>query len=364
MIGDRPLRFHWSLSQAGNTFRRSLSPAEMTGRPDFPSQLELCRVAERSGIDSMLMALGSTRPDPTLLSVALGREAHRIGFMIACRPGLVSPTAFVQQFNTASQLLEGRVSVNIVIGHTPGELGYYGCFLGREERFDQADEFLTICRELWARGPDSPGVDFQGTYYQVEDARVGTPFAGRGGPEIFFGGNSRRSSELSIQHASCSFRFAEPPSTLAPRIAPILEAGKEVGLLVSLLGRTTRAEAVRDAEAMVNDLGRKAFEAHLAREQAVDANSYRSTYDLARGSETGWATDTLWLGAVPYLGAPAVALVGSADEIASAILEYRGLGVSQFLFMGWPDLEEMTFFGREVLPRVRQGEREAGARCA
>jgi len=31
--------------------------------------------------------------------------------------------------------------------------------------------------------------------------------------------------------------------------------------------------------------------------------------------------------------------------------------VSQFLFMGHPDLEQLTFFGDEVLPRVRERER-------
>ena len=67
-------------------------------------------------------------------------------------------------------------------------------------------------------------------------------------------------------------------------------------------------------------------------------------------------TDVLWAGAVPYLGAPAIALVGSPEEITAAIMEYRRIGVSQFLFLGWPDLEEMTFFGREILPLIRRAE--------
>ena len=37
-------------------------------------------------------------------------------------------------------------------------------------------------------------------------------------------------------------------------------------------------------------------------------------------------------------------------------MEYRRIGVSQFLFLGWPDLEEMTFFGREILPLIRRAE--------
>jgi alkanesulfonate monooxygenase len=37
---------------------------------------------------------------------------------------------------------------------------------------------------------------------------------------------------------------------------------------------------------------------------------------------------------------------------------YKKCGVTQFLFMGWPDLEEMRYFGSGVLPLVRAAERE------
>ena len=85
MSTNRPLRFHWSLSQAGNSFRRAEVVTAMSGVPDLAAQLELCLRAEESGIESMLMAIGFTRPDPMLLSIALGREARRIGFMIGRR---------------------------------------------------------------------------------------------------------------------------------------------------------------------------------------------------------------------------------------------------------------------------------------
>jgi alkanesulfonate monooxygenase len=54
--------------------------------------------------------------------------------------------------------------------------------------------------------------------------------------------------------------------------------------------------------------------------------------------------------------------VGSSEEIASAIMDYKHIGITQFLFMGWPDLEEMSFFSKSVLPLVRQKEAEAAAR--
>jgi alkanesulfonate monooxygenase len=334
----------------------------MSGVPDFAAQLELCLRAEECGIESMLMAIGFTRPDPMLLSVALGRQARRIGFMIACRPSLVSPPLFVQQFNTVSQLLDGRVSVNVVAGHTPRELGYYGCRLDHDERFEQADEFLTICRSLWQCPEGKQGVDFRGRHFHIEGGRLGTPFLGRerSEPEIYLGGNSLQAGARAARHADCLFRFAEPPHELAPRLKPILAEGKEVGLLVALIARPTREEAVASAAALVAACGESARAAHREFERNLDSAAFASSYELSRRNASGWLTETLWAGAVPYLGAPSIALVGSAADIAGAVMEYKRLGVTQFLFLGWPDLDEMIFFGREIVPMIRQAEHSDG----
>jgi alkanesulfonate monooxygenase len=350
------LRFHWSLSQAGNPFRRAAPVEELSGRLPFQAQLELCQCADAHGIDSLLMAIGFTRPDPILLSTCLGLKTQRVKFMVACRPGLISPAAFVQQINTLSLLVDGRVHVNLVGGHTPSELQYYGDWLPREERYARLDEFLIACRTFWEA--DGQEVNFAGRYYQIAGGRPPTPFSMNGvrRPEIYLGGNSAESAALAVRHADCLWRFAERPESLAAKIVPVIQVGTEVGLLVSLVARPTRGEAVRAAYNLIEQFGEKARDAQRNFERHTDAAAFESTYALARECHTDWATDTLWTGAVPVLGAPAIALVGSAEEIASVLIEYKEIGVTQFLFTGWPDLDEMTFFGREVLPRVRERE--------
>ena len=54
-----------------------------------------------------------------------------------------------------------------------------------------------------------------------------------------------------------------------------------------------------------------------------------------------------------------MALVGTPEEVASTIMEYKEVGISQFILSGWPKLDEMVYFGKEVLPLVRTKEREA-----
>ncbi len=349
------MRFHWSMSSAAEPLRGTLPRASQSGVPDLEALAAFCRLAERCGIESVLTAFGFHRPDPIVLATALGMMTERITFMVAVRSGLASPTAFVQQVNSVAAVTGGRIVLNVVAGHTPEEQRGYGDFLEHDERYARTDEFLSVCRALWSA--DGP-VTFHGKYYHVENARLNTPFVSREGigPEIFLGGNSPQAAKLAARHASCLLRLPEAPDRMRPTVKALTAGGMEVGLLVSLLVRPTHDEAVAATEATLERLGSRPKQTHRAFRQKSDSVAFTSMLDLAETSESSWLTPYLWTGAVPYLGAPAVAIVGSPDEVVDALWAYRDAGVSQFLFMGWPDAEEMERFAHDVLPRVRARE--------
>jgi alkanesulfonate monooxygenase len=353
------LRFHWSMSSAGENHRGAKSRAAQSGLPNLGAYVEFCRHASECGIDSLLTAFGFHRPDPIALAAALGVLTERITFMVAVRSGVCSPTALVQQVNTVSALTGGRICLNIVAGHTPQEQRAYGDFLSHDERYERTDEFLSVCRSLW-RG-DGP-TTFAGKYYTIENARLNTPFVSsdRSSPEIFLGGNSVAAERLAAKHADCLWRLPDTPEKLRPRVAPLVESGTEVGLLVSMIARPTREETVRAAYGMVEALGGTPKRTHSEFSNRSDSVAFKAMYRLADETASGWLTSCLWSGAVPYLGAPAIALVGSAEDVAAAIMEYRDVGITQFLFMGWPDIEEMTFFSQAVVPLVRAMEARQG----
>lgn len=353
-----PLRFHWSMSRADDTLRGAKARAHQSGRPDLDAYVAFCHHAEACGIETLLTAFGFHRPDPIAMAAALGMVTKHIAFMVAVRSGICSPTAFVQQVNTVSALTNGRICINVVGGHTPAEQRAYGDFLAHDERYARTDEFLTICRALWET--DDP-VTFKGTYYHIENGTINTPFVSdtRRAPEIFLGGASPAALDLAARHAACLWTLPKTPDVLQPRIAPVLESGTEVGLLLSIIARPTREEAIHAAYAVLDAVGTQALKTHQDFARRSDSVAFTATLAMAEANTSDWLTPYLWTGAVPFMGAPAIALVGSFEEMAEALMIYKGIGITQFLLMGWPDLEEMTLFSREVLPRVRHLEQDA-----
>jgi alkanesulfonate monooxygenase len=328
-----------------------------TGLPELQAQTRFCECAEESGIDSLLTDFGFSKPDPILLAAALGLVTKKIKFIIAYRSGLLCPTSFVQQLNTLSALINGRFSLNIVAGHSPQEQRFYGDYLAHDERYARTDEFLSICQAFWR---SKEAVSFDGEYYRVDEARLNTPFISGDGiaPEIFIAGSSAAAQRLAVRHGTCWLQIGDAPDKLRAAISPALAAGIEVGLRMAIIARPTREEAVHAAYSLRADLNVQKLDVATEKDfvRNSDSVSVKTAYDL----ENEWLTSYLWTGAVRQIGTAAIALVGSPEEIADAIMEYRDIGVTQFIFSGWPKLEEMRYFGQEVLPVIKRKEQLAG----
>ena len=318
------------------------------------TRLSFAAKAEVSGITGLLTDIGASKPDPLLLAAGLGLATERIEFIVAYRSGLTLPTTFVQQLNTLSALVNGRVSLNIVAGRSPVEQHYYGDYLAHHERYARTEEFLAICHAFWE---NSGPVNFNGKYYRIEEGKLNTPFISphRSFPELFIAGGSDEARSVAISQGTLWMRLADTPENLRSSVPPVLAAGKEVGLRMSIIARPTREEAVRAAYELLAGLDRSMRDRENEARFMIksDSVSISATYALA---EKEWLNPWLWTGAVRTHGAPAISIVGSFQEVANALIDYAAVGVTQFILSGWPKLEEMILFGREVLPRVRKFE--------
>jgi alkanesulfonate monooxygenase len=103
------------------------------GRPDMDGWMQFARCAEEAGIESVLLSFSRYEPDTLMIACALGRATKKLKYIVAYRSGLLQPTTFVQQLNTLSGLIDGRVAVNIVAGSSSGEQRGYGDFFEHDD---------------------------------------------------------------------------------------------------------------------------------------------------------------------------------------------------------------------------------------
>ena len=351
------LRFHWRLVQSGevNAMTRAVqSSGAQSALPDLDVQARFCRVAEENGIDGLLVDLNSGTPDPVVLALALASRTQSIKFIVAVRSSSTSPTLFVQQVNTFSALTNGRIILNIVAGHSPEEQRSYGDFLGHDERYARTTEFLETCRQFWQGGE----VNFEGVYFRVVKGKLRTPFVSpdRTYPEIFVAGGSESARRLAELHGDCWMRLADTAEAVCASSGSVLRAGKQCGLRLSIIPRATKDEAIAAARALV-DHPQQIEKDRQTEGRFVNSSDSHSISAMYRAADLEWLTPVLWTGAVRSHGAPSIALVGSYDEIADALLDYARAGISQFIISGWPKLDTMIRFGTEILPRVRASEK-------
>jgi alkanesulfonate monooxygenase len=359
------LRFHWMLPKGGEvaldapqTAREaaryrieSTSSASPAPRPDMEGWGHFARHAEQAGIESVLISFSRYEPDPFLVACALGGATEKLKFIVAYRSGLVQPATFVQQMNTLSALIGGRVAFNIVAGSSTQEQHGYGDFLAHDERYARAEEFLAVCRSFWRSDGE---VDFDGKHYQVERGKLHTPFLalGRTEPEIYVSGHSEQAQRLALTQGSCWLRVIDTPEKLQPSVARIRAHGIGVCLRLGLMCRPTREEAVSAVEALLPE-DRQESTTRLK----DDSQMYKEGASVA--GDARWLSSSIWTGLVPYYGPVWTTLLGTPREIADAFLAYKQIGVGEFIISGWPEVDEVDIFGREILPLVREAERRA-----
>ena len=203
---DTNLRFHWMLPKGGEVAMKTAQETsrvlttERRRRPrcrTWRAGLDLRVSAEESGIESVLLSFSRYEPDTILIACAVGRATTKLKFIVAYRMGLMQPTTFVQQINTLSGLIGGRVALNVVAGSSTEEQHGYGDFLEHDERYARAEEFLAICHAFWRNDGE---VDFEGKYCRIERGKLHTPFLApdRTAPEIYVSGHSEQAQRLAL----------------------------------------------------------------------------------------------------------------------------------------------------------------------
>lgn len=103
---------------------------------------------EAAGFDRLLVGHWSDQPDGFLVTATAGLSTQKIQYLLAHRPGFVSPTLAARKFATLEHLLGGRLAVHIISGGNDAEQRRDGDYLDHDQRYARTDAFLDTVRRV------------------------------------------------------------------------------------------------------------------------------------------------------------------------------------------------------------------------
>lgn len=355
-----PLKFaYWVPNVSGGLV---VSTIEQRTSWDFEYNKKLARIAEQSGFEYALTqtryaaSYGADKQhEATSFSLALLGATEKLNVIAAVHPGMWHPGVLAKWIITADHLSGGRAAVNVVSGWLRNEYDGFGLpWLEHDERYVRTEEFIRVLRGLWTERNFS----FKGKYYDISDFTLSPApldIPGRAHPEIFFGGNSTAARGAAGRTADWYFSngkdfdgFSEQFNEVSAHAAG---AGRTVkfGLNGFVIARETEKEARETLREIVAKAHKPAVEGFRAAVQEAGA----STTD-----KKGMWADSSFEDLVQYNDGFRTQLIGTPEQIAHRIVEYKKLGVNLFLTGYLHFQEEVEAFGRDVLPIVRELEAE------
>jgi len=356
------LRFHWFLPTNGDG--RDIvggGHGVATGaagaiRPASVKYLgQIARSAEQLGFEGALTPTGAWCEDAWLATAMLVEVTERLKFLVAFRPGLISPTLSAQMAATFQRHSGGRLLLNVVTGGEATEQRAYGDFLSKDQRYERCGEFLDIVTRLW-RGST---VTVSGTHLRVEGARLSRlpdPV-----PPLYFGGSSSAAGPVAARYSDVYLTWGEPPAAVDEKLRWIDGLARGVGrpvrygIRLHVIARDTADEAWRQARRLIEGIDEAAIQSVQEGLAHSESEGQRRMLSLHGGRmDRLEVSPNLWAGIGLLRGGAGTALVGSHTKVADRIEEYASLGISEFILSGYPHLEEAYWVGEGVLPILRQ----------
>ena len=334
---------------------------------DLPYLRQIAQAADSLGYYGVLLPTGRSCEDSWVVASALAPLTERLRFLVAVRPGLLSPTLAARMTATLDRISSGRLLINVVTGGDPVENKGDGIFLPHAERYAVTREFLEVYKRLLA----GEQVSYEAPHVRVEDGRLAFPPHQAGGPRLYFGGSSAEGIEVAAEAVDKYLTWGEPPAQVAEKVAAVRAAAARKGRRLSfgirlhVIVRETNAEAWAAADDLIRHLDDGTVAAAQKIFARMDSEGQRRMSALHGGRrEKLEISPNLWAGVGLVRGGAGTALVGDPETVAARMREYQAAGVDTFILSGYPHLEEAYRFAELVFPHLALADtpgRQAGA---
>ncbi len=297
--------------------------------------LALARTAEEAGFESYLRsdhyasfpgAAGQATTDAWATLAGLARETARIGLGTLVSPVTFrSPGNLAKVVTTVAEMSGGRIELGLGAGWNVAEHRQHGLpFPDIGERFDMLEEQLAIIHGLWT---EPAGWNYQGRFWQVEDAHFAPRPVARGGrrhPNLILGGHGGpRLVALVARYADELNISSESPAEVAKGYERLRHACVAAG---------------RDPQTVT----RSAMTGVLVGRDEAEVNRRVATL-MAGFGQSGSADD--WLAE-----RRARWIIGTPDEARASINEFEAAGAERLMLQTFlpRDLEMVRLLGEVV----------------
>lgn len=313
----------------------------------------IARAADQLGYGGVLLPTGRSCHDAWVAASMLAATTERLKFLVAIRPGLMSPGVAARMAASFDRLSNGRLLINIVTGGDPVENAGDGFHLSHDDRYKLTDEFLDVWRSM-LRGER---INFKGEFIDIREGNVIHLGVQQPHPPLWFGGSSDAGQEVAARHAMTYLTWGEPPDLVKQKIESVKSRAQrydrnlEFGIRLHVIVRETNQQAWDAANDLIRYVDDDTIEEAQKVYSRMDSVGQSRMTQLHGGSRRALeVSPNLWSGVGLVRGGAGTALVGDAATVAHRIEEYAELGIQHFILSGYPHLEEAYRVAEYLFP--------------
>ncbi|MER9971491.1 dimethylsulfone monooxygenase SfnG [Mesorhizobium sp. M0060] len=323
---------------------------------DIDYNRKLAQIAEANGFDYALSQIRFTagygadnQHESVSFSHALLAATRTLKVIAAILPGPWNPALAAKQIATINHLTNGRVAVNVVSGWFRGEFAAIGeLWLDHDERYRRSEEFIRALRGIWTEDNFTLKGDFyRFTNYSMKPKPIDPQ------PEIFQGGSSRAARDMAARVSDWYFTNGNTPEEIKKQVDDIKTKAKanghkvKIGVNAFAIARETEAEARTVLDEIIAKANPEAVQGF--------ADQVKNAGKASPEGEGNWAKSS-FEDLVQYNDGFRSNLIGTPEQIAERILKLKDAGADLILLGFLHFQEEVEFFGKRVIPLVRELE--------
>ena len=114
---------------------RYLGSSHQSRIRDYVYLRQIAQAVDDLGFHAVLLPTGNSCEDAWVVASTLVPSTRRLKFLVAIRPGIMTPTLAARMTATFDRLSGGRLLINVVTGGDPQEAAAEGVFFSHDERY-------------------------------------------------------------------------------------------------------------------------------------------------------------------------------------------------------------------------------------